>query len=244
MTLLRQPWPWHDQMNRGYALRSAKRALVGLMLAVTLLGVALPSAAAAEWPGRYSVYTKGSFSRQYTDYTCVGASVQMMLNMIHGRTDHSASNQRTYWRYGRAHGRYQPSNNGVDPVGWVAALERFGAGDYTISLATRYQPGLKKLATRMRATGRPIGLFVHHGGHAWVMTGFQATADPRRTSDFEVTGVQVMGPLYPNGTINGRRYDPGPRTWLSASQLRKKFTPLQWRRAPEWSGRWVAVVPN
>ena len=209
-----------------------------------MLGGAVPSTAAAEWTGTYSVYTRGSFSQQYTDYTCVGASVQMMLNMIKGRTDRSASAQRTYWRFGRNNGRYKPGNNGVDPVGWVAALERFGAGDYSINLANRYQPGLKTLAARMRAEDRPIGLFVHHGGHAWVMTGFEATADPRRTSSYRVTAVQVMGPLYPDGTIGGRSYDPGPRTWLTAKQLRKKFTPLQWRRAPEWNGRWVAVVPN
>ena len=224
-------------------MRLAFRAIAAFVLASLVLGVALPSVAAAEWDGRYSVFTRGSFSYQYTNYTCVGASVQMMLNMIEGRRDHSASAQKTYWRYGRNHGRYQPNNNGVDPVGWVAALEHFGAGDYSVSLAKRYQPGLRKLAVRMRATGRPIGLFVHHGGHAWVMTGFESTADPNDTSAFKVTAAQVMGPLYPNGTIGGKSYDPGPRTWLTAKQLRKKFTPLQWDQAPEWSGRWVAVVP-
>ncbi|HYI23171.1 MAG TPA: hypothetical protein VEX62_11090 [Candidatus Limnocylindrales bacterium] len=225
-------------------MRLARRVVASVIMATLVLGVALPSAAAAEWSGRYSVYTQGSFSQQYTNYTCVGASVQMMLNMIEGRTDHSASAQKSYWRYGRNHGRYQPNNNGVDPVGWVAALEHFGAGNYAINLATQYQPGLRQLAKRLRAEGRPIGLFVHHGGHAWVMTGFEATADPNDTNDFKVTAVQVMGPLYPDGTIGGRRYDPGPRTWLTAKQLKKKFTPLEWGQAPEWSGRWVAVVPT
>ncbi len=225
-------------------MRLTVRVISGLVLAAALLVGAAPTTSAAQWAGRYSVYTPGSFSQQYTNYTCVGASVQMMLNMIKGRTDHSASAQKTYWRYGREHGRYEPNNNGVDPVGWVAALERFGAGNYSISLANRFQPGLRKLAAKMRAAARPIGLFVHHGGHAWVMTGFQSTADPRHTANYRVTGVQVMGPLYPDGTINGKRYDPGPRTWLTTEQLKKKFTRLQWAQAPEWSGRWVAVVPD
>jgi hypothetical protein len=225
------------------SMRSWLRAFTGLVLALALVGISVPSTAAATWSGRYSVYTRDSFSRQYTNYTCVGASVQMMLNMIKGQTDHSASAQRTYWRYGRNNGRYQPTNNGVDPIGWAAALKRFGGGDYAVQLANRFQPGLQRLAVRMRAAARPIGLFVHHGGHAWVMTGFEATADPATTSRFTVTAVQVMGPLYPNGTIDGRRYDPGPRTWLTARQLRAKFTRLEWRQAPEWSGRWVAVVP-
>lgn len=224
-------------------MRLALRAVAALTLAALVLGVALPSAAAAEWDGRFSVFTAGSFSEQYTNYTCVGASVQMMLNMIKGRRDHSASAQKTYWRYGRNHGRYKPNNNGVDPVGWVASLEHFGAGDYAVSLSNRFQPALRKLARAMRRTERPIGLFVHHGGHAWVMTGFESTADPDKTSDFNVSAVQVMGPLYPDGTIGGKSYDPGPRTWLTAKQLRKKFTRLQWGQAPEWSGRWVAVVP-
>jgi hypothetical protein len=225
-------------------MRLTLRAIAGLILVSAILGGAAPGTAAVEWSGRYSVYTPGSFSRQYTDYTCVGASVQMMLNMIEGRRDHSASAQKSYWRYGRNHGRYQPNNNGVDPIGWVAALEHFGAGSYSISLARRFQPGLQRLAARMRAAARPIGLFVHHGGHAWVMTGFESTADPRTASSYRVTAVQVMGPLYPDGTIGGKPYDPGPRTWLSTRQLRKKFNPLEWRQAPEWSGRWVAVVPD
>ena len=74
----------------------------------------------------------------------------------------------------------------------------------------------------MRANHRPVGLFVDAGGHAWVMTGFEATADPASTASFKVTSVQAMGPLYPDGTIGGKPYDPGPGTWLSLDQLRSK----------------------
>lgn len=221
------------------------RGLTGIVLATAvLLGALVPTTAAASWSGQYSVYTQGSFSYQHTNYTCVGASVQMMLNMTNGTTRHSASAQLTYWRYGRDHGKYQPSNNGVDPVGWAAALEHFGAGSYSINLATRFQSGLQTLAAALRATDRPVGLFVDAGGHAWVMTGFEATADPATSSDYKVTAVQAMGPLYPDGTINGHPYDPGPGTWLSTTTLKTKFTPMQWKQAPEWSGRWVAVVPD
>jgi hypothetical protein len=224
-------------------MRFAKRVLNGAVLALLVIGVLAVPAQGATWSGRYSVLTKGSFSYQHTDYTCVGASVQMMLNMVHDRTDHSAAQQTTYWSYGRNHSRYKPGNNGVDPVGWVAALEHFGAGDYAVNVAPRFQAGLRTLADAMRTTGRPVGLFVDAGGHAWVMTGFESTTDPADGGSFRVTAVQAMGPLYPDGTINGHSYDPGPGTWLSLDQLRKKFTPMQWRQAPEWSGRWIAVVP-
>ena len=82
-----------------------------------------------------------------------------------------------------------------------------------------------------------------NNGHAWVMTGFRATADPRDTNDFTVTSVQAMGPLWPNGTINGRTYDPGPREWVSYSELRRKFTMFEQNSAPTWDGRWLTVLP-
>ena len=225
-------------------MRVALRALGTAILALTVFVSAAPTAAASTWSGRYSVYTAGSFSTQHLDYTCVGASVQMMLNMIGGRTDHSATVQKTYWRYGNDHNRYFAADMGVDPAGWVAAMGHFGAGSYSINVASHYQAGLQALAAAMRATGKPIGLFVHHGGHAWVMTGFEATADPLTTSNFQVTAVEVMGPLYPDGTIGGQPYDPGPRTWFSPAKLGAKFTPFRSSRAPEWNGRWIAVVPN
>lgn len=222
------------------------RAIAALVLALTaFVGAApQPTAAAGTWSGSYSVYTPGSFSYQHLDYTCVGASIQMMLNMQRHQTDHSVKNQNAYWRYGNDHNRYYASNNGVDPQGWVAALEHFGAGNYSINVATRFQSGLKVLAQRMRATGKAIGLFVHDGGHAWVMTGFRSTGDPATTNDYTVTALQVMGPLYPDGTIGGKSYDPGPGTWMALDKLRTKFTPMRWARAPEWNGRWTAVVPN
>ena len=220
------------------------RALSAILLAGALLGVGAAPSQAATWSGSYSIYARGSFSYQRLDYTCVGASVQMMLNLINGTSHHSASAQKVYWRYGRDHGKFQPTNNGVDPVGWVAALEHFGAGDYAITVAPRYQTGLRELAGAMRATGRPIGLFVDHGGHAWVMTGFKSSADPQTSSSYKVTEIQVMGPLYPDGTLNGKPYDLAPGTWLTADQLAKKFTPMRWRQAPQWNGRWIAVVPD
>ena len=219
------------------------RVLSALVLAGAFLGVAAPTEA-AQWDGRFSVYTNGSFSPQHLDYTCVGASVQMMLNMIHGTTHHAETAQEMYWSYGRNHNKYGKKGVGVDPAGWVAALEHFGAGNYAINVSAKYQAGLKALAEAMRTTDKPVGLFVDHGGHAWVMTGFEATADPADGAAFKVTAVQAMGPLYPHGTIHGKPYDPAPGTWLSLTALRAKFTPMNWPRASEWDGRWLAVVPS
>ncbi len=49
-------------------------------------------------------------------------------------------------------------------------------------------------ARQMRFTGKPVGLLVWRGAHAWVMSGFKATADPAYTDDFEVTAVWIEDP--------------------------------------------------
>lgn len=218
---------------------------VRLVVAAFALAVLFAGAAPADaaWSGRYSVFTRGSFSGQVTDYSCVGASIQMMLNMIRGETDKSATRQMTYYRYARDHSRYLASNKGVDPRGWVLALRHFGAGYYRVGKAPTMQASLRQAARRMRVTGKPVGMLVGAGGHAWVMTGFAATADPRRTTDYKVTRVQAMGPLWPDGTFGGRLYDPGPATWLGLRALRKKFVAYRWKIAPEWDGRWITVNP-
>ena len=218
-----------------------RRALaVSLLLVFALVA---PGPAAGAWDGRYSVYTPGSFSSQINDHTCVGASVQMMLNMIFNQSDQSATRQRRYWRYAQEHSRFPISNNGADPKGWALALRHWGAGYYTVGKGGSMQASLRQAARRMRATGKPVGLLVHRGGHAWVMTGFEATADPSRTAEYRVTRVQAMGPLYPYGTINGKRYDPGPRTWLGLSAMREKFTRYYRSGHGPLNGRWITVLP-
>ncbi|CAN5562352.1 hypothetical protein BH23CHL6_BH23CHL6_11270 [soil metagenome] len=215
--------------------------VVLVMLAVMLVGAPVQSAEA--WTGKYSVYRPNSFVRQVNNYACVGASIQMMLNMILDRSDKSGENQRTYLRYARDNSRYTITNGGADPRGWALALRHFGGGDYKVGGRYSMQGSLKQAAKRMRATGKPVGLLVWRGGHAWVMTGFKATADPAKTSSFKVTGVQAMGPLWPDGTINGRLYDPGPKTWLGLSALKQKFKSYKWAPAKSWNGRWITVIP-
>lgn len=211
------------------------------MLAVLL--VAVPVERAEAWTGRFSVYRPRAFVSQVTNYSCVGASVQMMLNIINGDDDRSGTRQRTYLRYARANSRYEVRNGGADPRGWAVALRRWGAGPYTVGGKWTMQSSLKLAAQRMRATRKPVGLLVLRGGHAWVMTGFEATRDPARTDNFRVTRVQVMGSLWPDGTVNGRPYDPRPGTWLGLPAMSAKFKAYHWKPATTWNGRWIMVLP-
>jgi hypothetical protein len=64
------------------------------------------------------------------------------------------------------------------------------------------------------------------------MSGFKATADPRRTSDFRVTAAVVLDPLYPYGSSRWGP-SPKPREAISPTELGRQFVP---RRQGTWAG--------
>ncbi len=198
------------------------------------------------WTGSYSVYRAHAFSVQRNDYSCVAAAAQMMLNTIKGTRNHARKQQIKIWHYAQDNSYYPVSDNGADVGGWVAALEHWGAGDYYVDVASSMDAALRHAATQLRLTGKPVGLIVwgRHSGHAWVMTGVQATADPAAGGSFDVTAVQAMGPLWPYGTINGHAYDPGPGTWVGMAELTRKFTTYHAPKSPAWVGRWLTVLPG
>ena len=201
--------------------------------------------ATAQTKYTYSMYRAHTHAVQKSDWYCVPASIQMMLNLINGTSRHGEAAQTTYWRYAQDHSTYPVLDNGADAGGWAAALRHWGAGNYTVGVHNTMQASLQAAARRMRATGKPVGMIVwgKHGGHAWVMTGFKASADPRTNSSFTVTSAQAMGPLWPYGTIGGKSFDPGPREWLSYNTLKNKFTEFVQRSAPAWNGRWLTILP-
>jgi hypothetical protein len=60
------------------------------------------------------------------------------------------------------------------------------------------------------------------GRHAWVMSGFEATADPRTFDEFEVTGIRVLDPLFPHGSSV---WGPSakPNSLVSPATLAKQY---------------------
>ena len=143
----------------------------------------------------------------------------------------------------RKRNRYDlPESAGVDPQGWTAGLRRFVDDRYRLVASRSFGAALRSAAANLRRTGLPVALTVSNGNHGWILTGFEATADPLMTDDFEVTSVRVVGPLYGRQSKNG--YDMPPDTRLSARELRRFFTP--WRYAPlamVWDGRYVSMQP-
>jgi PKD repeat protein len=193
------------------------------------------------WGGSMNLYRSGVFSTQATYTWCVPTSAQIMVNIIKGRSVHSATEQYRWYKLGRQLNRYRYPWAGVDPTGFAGILNTVGAGPYRVYAGTSYQTTLRYAALRMRLTGKPVGLFVGHGSHAWVLNGFTATADPAVTSSYTVTSVNVMGPLWPKQTRG--YWDMAPNTRLSNATFARLLTRYDDRIRTVWDYRYVVIVP-
>jgi hypothetical protein len=197
------------------------------------------------WTGKANLYRAGIFSTQRRGWWCVGASVQMMRNIVRGESDQSFANQENYQRDARSTDRYTSGDGarGSDPQGWVGSLRVNGAGPgYHVKELRHFRGAVRSAARSVRLTGKPVGLLVGHGSHAWVMTGFVATADPAVTDDFEVTAVYVMGSLHPRKPVSG--FDPAPNTRMGMDRLKRFLTRYDDRLGPSpWDRSYVIVRP-
>jgi hypothetical protein len=225
-------------------LATRARTLVAAAALATLALGAAPTGASAAWDGGMDLYRPGVFSTQKTWRWCTAADVQIIRNIVHRTDNHSRDQQERFYRYMRDHNRYAiPASDGVDPAGWAAGLRRFVDDRYKRVDSDSFGSALRSAVISLRTTKLPVGITVSHGGHAWVLTGFTATADPAKTSDFKVTSVRVVGPLWgrQNSTFG---YDMRPDKKLSRSELKGFFT--RWHYRPihmAWEGKWVSVQP-
>jgi len=170
-----------------------------LGLASAVAGCPQPARAAPDY--EFDLYRPGDFVSQTNLVQCVGASMQMMINLVSARDDRSAATQRRLWQLARELGPPRPPDRprgrGASVEGWAAALNQLDQGPYAVVGYPSMADALYIAARAMRRTGRPVGLLVWGGRHAWVMSGFRATADPAVTDDFRVTGAIVLDPLFP-----------------------------------------------
>jgi hypothetical protein len=232
--------------GRARLARTALTLLVAAALATLAPGVAPAgtSASLAAWDGGIDLYRDGVFTTQKTWRWCTAADVQIIRNIVRHREDHSRSNQERYYDYMRAHNRYPiPPSDGVDPKGWAAGLRRFVDDRYRRVESDTFAHALRSAVKSLRRTNLPVGLLVAHGNHAWVLTGFTATADPAVTNHFAVTSVRVVGPLWglQNATYG---YDMRPDKKLTRDQLKDFFT--RWHYAAirmVWEGQFVSIQP-
>ena len=224
------------------ARRFAHLGLASLLL----LGTMAAPATAAETPYKLDLGTRSDFVAQTNFVQCVGASMQMMLNMILDEDDRTARKQLELQKLARELSGRRPDGDerqGASVRGWAAGLNRLGAGPYTLVGATTIDEALLTAAKAMRKTGKPVGLLMWRGRHAWVMSGFRATGDPL-TIGTRVTAVYVEDPLYPYGSsVWGK--SPKPGAALSIAELGRQYVPRRTsnRFGSALSGKYVLVLP-
>ena len=227
-----------------------RRRLTALALGGLLLLSLAPSSVGAAQRHTLDVGSRGDFVAQTNFVQCVGASMQMMLNMIEPGRDRSARTQRRLQDLARHWSGPRPGGGdrqGASVRGWAAGLNIEGGGPYRLVGEDTLAEAMRTAAEAIAATGKPVGLLVWRGRHAWVMSGFTATADPLTTDDFDVTRAIIHDPLYPHGSsIWGP--SPAPGSALTLKQVGRQF--VQRRMSTQWIGRnsalggkYVLVLP-
>lgn len=185
---------------------------------------ALPTVTVTPEPPRerfaMNLYRRGDFVAQYTFEWCVGASLQMALNMTTGDGDASRAYQKELWEMARA--RSSSPFGGANPLGWTAALNDLGIGPYVLVSVPDFDEALRVAATAIRETKRPVGLVMWRGRHAWVMSGFESIGDPAVLDDVRITGIRVLDPLYPHGS-DAWGPSPKPNALIKPATLAKQF---------------------
>jgi hypothetical protein len=144
----------------------------------------------------------------------------MTLAMTDTSHDMSRSRQERLWE--RARDLSDSPFGGANPVGWVPTLNELGVGPYRLVSEPDLDSAVRRAALAIAETGRPVGLVMWRGRHAWMMSGFESLGDPRERADFRVTGVNVLDPLYPHGSrVWGK--SPKPDSLVTLEQLGRQF---------------------
>lgn len=175
------------------------------------------------------LFEEGDFVPQYTFDWCVAASIQMAHNLVMPANRTARDDQAQLWEMARA--RSSNSFNGANPLGWAEVLNEEGLGPYEVVSIADYEAALRTAAAAIAETGRPVGLVMWRGRHAWVMNGFESVGDPSVTDDFSVTGIRVLDPLFPYGSGTWGP-SPAPNSLLTPAELAKQFVAREPRR---WS---------
>lgn len=234
-------------VRRARVVLACSLALALLLPTTALAAPARPVAAPNVAPAvterttfRLDLGEPGDYVQQTNFVQCVGASMQMMLNMIRPGADRTARTQlelqdlARYWSGQRPDGI---TRQGASVRGWAAGLTIQGGGGYMLHGSDTLDEALRAAATAIRMTGRPVGLLVWRGRHAWVMSGFEATADPATTDDFRVLRATIHDPLWPHGSD---AWGPSPRPGASLAPeiVGRQFV------ARGFGGRWSQVNPT
>jgi hypothetical protein len=199
---------------------------------------------AAPGPFETDLYRPNAAVRQLTTEMCVGAAMQTMINLMSsGEPDRTDATQLDLFGLARelSH-RSIDTLPGASPRGWAAALSAAADSDYDLLTSISMDDVLRMAARQMRLTRKPVGLTVWRGKHAWVMSGFEATADPAWTDNFDVTAVRIEDPWF--GRVDSQ-WGAGlaPDTLVSRDDLRHDFVSWISHFALNNEARFIIVAP-
>lgn len=238
--------------------RPSTTPLVSFLLVAPLSpGLVSPSISASPLPVRLPVRVpvntlittaasaKAVFASEVTATMCASSAVQMAVEILNGQTDTRATFQRRI-RVLIAQAT-TPSDSRVDgagPKGMAKVIGDLTGVPYEMRIAATRAAALHDAAATMSRTGQPVILLVWRGAHAWVMTGYRATADPALFSDATVSGTYVLDPWYPRvSTIWGR--SDGPGVFQDAAEMVRNYLP--WKRPdgpyPGRDGKFIYIAP-
>ena len=176
---------------------------------------------------------------QYTNYWCVPAAAQHMLNLAKGTSDRSYATQSKLYREIRAANKYDYATKGNDVRGWSRVLSAHlpaGHGYADQSFDSR-GVAYAAIVESMDRTRRPVGIVVDHGTHAWTVVGFRVRETDGVAGSRVILGFYVVGPL-------GSPKDPWPKAYYTVDQLSTRFTRYhEWQRSVVWEGKYVIVAP-
>ena len=210
----------------------------------TLAPVPTPTPTPSPTPRRTPVITKvnlyrsTAMVRQYTNYWCVPAATQSMVNLVRGTSNRTYLTQKFYYKKIREHNRYYYATRGNDPQGWAWGLRDFSGGTamYAARMFTNKQLALDAIVASIAKYQDPVGITVKNGTHAWVVLGYRTSHDPIEPTKKTILGFYVSGPL---GTVA----DKWPYAYLTVTQFNSYFTRYhEWQRKVIWEGKWVIIA--
>jgi len=228
----------------GRLRRPRQRLALGWLIAGSIAIAGATPAAAATLATRQAtsfsreLYFPAAYEHQVDSRTCTAAATAMMENLI-ARRDLNLS-QWTILAYEQPRDALNDATQrGSDPLGWSRAATHFSVNagvptSYMWEAYTSKTAAIARAAKQIAVTGKPVGFLVLHGKHAVVMTGFIATADPRRSA-FSVSYVWISDP-------NGYSH-----AWYSAATSPlDTYLELDASRTYDaaWYGKYVIVVPQ
>ncbi|MFN8629943.1 MAG: hypothetical protein U0838_06350 [Chloroflexota bacterium] len=237
--------------------RGRRGLLAGALTLAALLGPSVPAATAAPadafdfrvapalaaWTGGFDLYRSGVFTTQKSWLWCTAASIQITRNIVFRQTDHTASGQRTYFNWMRAHNKYTlPLSAGVDAQGWAVrlpALRQLDVQALPRHLIQCCAPG----ARDQHAQDEPAG--GHHRGQRQSRVARHGLHGHRGPCGQQLVHghVGARGRAAVGAPVAQRlRHAAGHQAHPDPAP--SYFTP--WRYAPQrmvWDGKYVSVQP-